>query len=123
VGDVVEVKLDLNTSVMLRGVPVEMAFSSDKLQLLEVLEGDFFNRDGAVTSFSKGGDGKDGRVAVGILRTQGGGANGQGTVAHLRFKAVATGAADLKLVSTQPTGLGGAPPAPALPSAYVVNIR
>ena len=123
VGDTVELKLALNSGTELRGLPVEITFAKDKLQLVDVVEGDFFRRDGSATSFSKGGDGKDGRVGVGVLRNQATGASGQGQVLTLRFKALSAGAADVRLLSATPIGLGGPVAAPNLPAPFTVQVR
>lgn len=123
VGDLIELTLSLNSSEALRGIPLEIVFAKDRLQLVDVIEGDFFRRDGALTSFSKGGDGKDGRVGVGVLRNQGTGVTGQGGVLTLRFRATSAGAADVRLVSAAPIGITGPPPAPTLPPPLAVQIR
>ena len=123
VGDTVELKLALNSGTELRGLPVEITFAKDKLQLVDVVEGDFFRRDGSATSFSKGGDGKDGRVGVGVLRNQATGVSGQGQVLTLRFKALSAGAADVRLLSATPIGLGGPVAAPNLPAPFTVQVR
>jgi general secretion pathway protein D len=123
VGDTVELKLVLNASVALRGMPTQVTFPKEKLQLLDVVEGDFFRRDGAATSFSKGGDGKDGQIGAGVLRNQGTGALGEGTVLTLKFKAMASGAAEVGLTSAQGIGLAGPAPSPTLPAPFVLQLR
>jgi general secretion pathway protein D len=122
-GDTVELKLALNTPTPLRGLPMEIAFSKDKLQLLDVSEAEFFKQDGAPTSFSKSGDGKDGKLNAGVLRNQATGVTGQGNVLTLRFKALAAGTGEVRIVMAQPIALGaGAPPA-ALPLPWTVQIH
>ena len=123
VGDTVELKLVLNSGAELRGLPVEVNFAKDKLQLVDVVEGDYFRRDGSATSFSKGGDGKDGRVGVGVLRNQATGVSGQGQVLTLRFKALGAGTADVRVLSATPIGLGGPVVAPSLPAPFSVQVR
>jgi len=123
VGDTVELKLVLNSGAELRGLPVEVNFAKDKLQLVDVVEGEYFRRDGSATSFSKGGDGKDGRVGVGVLRNQATGLSGQGQVLTLRFKALGAGAADVRVLSATPIGLGGPVTAPSLPAPFTVQVR
>jgi len=88
-----------------------------------VSERDFFRQQGATTSFSKSGDGKDGKFSAGVLRNQGTGASGQGTVLSVRFKAVAAGAAEVRLSGAQSIGLGAVAPAPALPAPFAVQIH
>jgi general secretion pathway protein D len=123
VGDTLELKLELTAKMPLRGTPMEIAFPKDKLQLIDVAEGEFFRRDGAATSFSKGGDGKEGRVGVGVLRNQGNGLSGVGSVLTLKFKAISAGPAEVKLMSAQGIGLEGPLPPPALGLPFAVQIR
>ena len=123
VGDVAEVQVLLNSSVALRGAPIEIAFPKERLQLLEAVEGDFFRRDGATTSFSRGGDGANGRVGVGVLRNPGTGVAGQGTMLTLRFKALAAGEASISVVSAQGIGVGTPAPSPSLPLPFVLQVR
>jgi general secretion pathway protein D len=123
VGDTLELKLELTAKTPLRGTPMEIAFPKDKLQLIDVAEGEFFRRDGAATSFSKGGDGKEGRVGVGVLRNQGNGLSGVGSVLTLKFKAMNAGPVEVKLMSAQGIGLEGPLPPPTLGSPFAVQIR
>jgi general secretion pathway protein D len=123
VGDTVELKLVLSSTQPLRGMPLEIAFSKEKLQLLDVMEGDYFRQDGSPTSFSKSGDGKDGKVNAGVLRNQATGAVGQGSVVTLRFKTLAAGTGEVRVVTAQPIALGAGIAAPALPTPWTVQIR
>jgi general secretion pathway protein D len=123
VGDTVELRLSLGSSVPLRGMPVELAFAKDKLQLIDVEEGDFFRQGGAATGFSKSGDGKDGQLRAGVLRNQANGATGEGTVLLLRFKALAAGQAEVRVHSAQSIGIGAPAAAPTLPPALTLQIR
>lgn len=123
VGDVLEVPLLMASEVPLRGLPVEIQFDREKLQLLDVTEGGFFRQDGAATSYSKSGDGKSGRITVGVLRNQGTAVGGEGVVLNLRFKAIAAGDAQLSVVSAQPIALNNSEPAPTLPPPAVIKVR
>ena len=123
VGDTVELNIALNSQVPLRGLPLEIDFTFDRLELTEVLEGEFFKQDGAATSFSKSGDGKDGRIRAGVLRNQATGIGGQGTVLTLRFKAIAAGPAEVQIGAAQALGLGSMAPNPALPAPFSLQIR
>jgi general secretion pathway protein D len=122
-GETFEVLLVLASSAALRGLPMEIAYAKDKLELLEAQEGDFFRQGGATTSYSKTTDGKGGTLSIGILRNQASGAIGDGAVVKLRFKAIASGTADVHIISAQPIGLGGAAPSPSVPPPLSVQIR
>jgi general secretion pathway protein D len=123
VGDTVELKVALQSATPLRGMPMEITFSKDKLQLLDAAEGDYFRQDGAPTSFSKSGDAKEGRLNAGVLRNQARGAAGQGTVLTLRFKALAAGTGEVRIHQAQPIALGAGIAPPALPLPWTVQIR
>lgn len=123
VGDVLDVKLELNSSVPLRGLPMEVAFDKSRLQLVEVQEGEYFRQGGTPTSFSTSGDGKDGTVRVGVLRNTPTGAAGEGVLLTLRLKALAVGVAEVHVTGAQPVGVSTVPPALALPPALSVSIK
>ena len=122
-GDIVALKLLLDSAAPLRGMPLELAFSKDKLQLLDVAEGEYFKQDGSPTSFSKSGDGKDGKLNAGVLRNQANGVSGQGTVLTLRFKTLAAGTGEVRIVNAQPITLGAGASTPVLPQPWTVQIR
>lgn len=123
VGDVLEFKLALNSSVPLRGLPMEFAFDKSRLQLVEVQEGEYFRQGGTATSFSTSGDGKDGTVRVGVLRNMPSGASGEGLLLTLRLKALAAGVAEVRIAGAQPVGVSAIAPALALPPALSLSIK
>jgi len=123
VGDTVELKLNLTTTASLRGMPIGVAFDPKRLQWLPSEEGDFFRRDGALTSFTESLDAPAGRGRVGVLRNQATGAAGEGTVVKLRFKALASGAAEVRLEQAQPIALQPATPVPPPLAPFVVKVR
>jgi general secretion pathway protein D len=123
VGDTVELHLDIETLTALRGMPLQLAFPADRLQLTDASEGVFFKQDGAPTSFSKSGDGKNGKLNVGILRNQATAIGGKGNVLTLYFKALAKGTAEVAVTSAQAIGLGAPAPSPVLPPSIAVQIH
>jgi general secretion pathway protein D len=122
-GSTVDLSLDIDTTTALRGMPVEIAFPADKLQLIDASEGSFFKHDGALTSFSKGGDVKSGKLNVGVLRNQATAAGGKGTLLTLRFKALAKGTAEVRVTSAQGIGLGAPAPGVQLPKPLMLQIH
>lgn len=123
VGDTIEVSLALSSSVPLRGLPLELSYSKDKLQLVDVREGEFFRQGGSATSFSKSGEGKDETLRVGILRNQATGAVGDGTLLVLQFKALAAGPAELRITGARSIGIGTMAPAPAVPPVFTLQVH
>ena len=105
-GDVFVVSLELDAPLPLRGGPLQIAYSKDKLNLLEVEEGDWLKQGGATTSFTRTIDASQGTARVGVLRSQATGATGQGTLVTLRFKATAAGSAEVRIAGFEPVVLG-----------------
>lgn len=122
-GETVEVQLMQDSSAPLRGASLDIGFSADRLQLLEVVEGEYFKQDGAVTSFSRSGDGKDGQLRAGILRNQATAVGGQGTLLRLRFKALSAGAAEVRVAAARPMALTPSPAAPAALPVLSLQVR
>lgn len=122
-GDIVELNLVLSAPAPVRGMPVELAFSKDRLQLLDVAEGDFFRQDGTATSFSKGGDVNGGRINIGVLRNQATGVSGQGSVVTLRFKTLAPGIGEVSVATAQPIAMGRPASPPKLAAPWTIQIR
>lgn len=112
-GDTFSVTLELQGDQPFRGVPIQVGYAKEHLELLDIQEGDLFKQGGAQTSFTKTIDAVNGRASAGVLRTTATGAMGKGNVFTLRFKATAPGPADVTLLSLQPVGLAGPVPPPA----------
>ena len=123
VGETGVATLELSSTVALRGGPVSMRYSPDRIQLLAVEEGTFFNQAGVATSFSQAVDAQAGMVRAGVLRNQATGAQGQGALLRLRFKALKAGPAEIAVVSLEPVTLGEPLPRTALPPALRINVR
>jgi len=110
--------LTLSTDVALRGLPLRLAFTKDRLALIEVGEGDFFKQGGVATSLTK--QVGEGTAQAGVLRNQASGASGQGVVFTIKAKATSAGAAEFSVTGADPIGLGGpAAMTGALPSLRI----
>ena len=122
VGEEADVQLLLPAGAPLRGMAVELWLDSAKLQVLRVSEGELFKRDGEDTVFTSSLDAKGGRLRAGSMRKTATAATGPGTLLSLRVKAIAAGAAVIKLDGGQPVVM--LPPIPTLaPSQWTVNVR
>lgn len=106
VGESFVATVELSSTARLRGAPLQLRYPSAQLQLLAVEEGDFFQSDGAATSFTHSVDTQAGALRVGILRNQATGMQGKGTLVRLRLKALTAGVAELGLTSAEPVGFG-----------------
>lgn len=131
VGDSFVVTLGMESATRLRGAPMELAYASRQLELLDVQEGDLLRQGGAATRFTHAVDPGAGRVTVGLLRSHGTdpdaathpvGASGRGALVRLRFRARAAGEGEVQLISLRPIGEGAAkgPATPAAPAAPLV---
>ena len=70
-----------------------------------------------------GEDASTARLKLGVIRNQATSAQGDGLVMSLRFKPLATGTADLRIVTARPVGLTGPVPEPALPAPIALVIK
>ena len=100
-------------------MPLEIAFPQDLVEVVEVTEGTFLRQGDAPTSFTHAVNAATGRIGAGSLRNDATGVNGQGTLLQLRLKAKAAGAAELKLTSLRPIGIGGTVEMAPLPATRV----
>jgi general secretion pathway protein D len=123
VGETFTVSLRLKTTQPLRGVPLRFGFGKDKLELVDIDEGDLFKQGGAATSFTKTIDAAQGQATTGVLRNQANGATGEGNVVSLKFKALAAGASDITILSLDPIGLAGPVPKPAALPVLRVQVQ
>ncbi|MES2481410.1 MAG: tetratricopeptide repeat protein [Pseudomonadota bacterium] len=137
VGDSFVVTLGMESATQLRGAPMELAYTSAQLELLDVQEGDLLRQGGAATSFTHAVDPGAGRVTVGLLRSDGAdrdgvvssvGASGRGALVRLRFRARAAGEGEVRLVSLRPIGqgvpvAGAAPAEPLAPPPLKLQLR
>lgn len=123
VGQTIEFKLQVDSTVEVRGVPVTVSFDPARLQLLQIDEGDFFKSDGASTSFSHTVDAKAGALRFGIIRKQASGIAGKGILAVVRFKALAAGEARISVDSAQPAQMQGAAPLVQTDAGRTVQIK
>lgn len=123
VGEEFEAALQINSNEPLRGAPVQLRFDTTRLALLDVAEGEFFRRGGAITSFTKSVEQGTGLARAGILRNEATTAQGQGTVLKVKLKALSPGPAQLTVFGFDPVTVG--PPAPSvnLPVSLGIDVR
>ena len=102
VGDTFTVALNAASGLPLTGLPMDLRFSADKLQVLGVIEGAYFKQSSAPSSFTHAVNAKEGRISVGVLSNAEKGVTGEGDVLLVRFKALAAGSAELRLQAVDP---------------------
>ena len=115
VGDVVRVSIDLDSTVGLRGLPLQLSFDKDSLSLLKVEEGSYFSQGGEKTSFTQSIQGTDGVARAGVLRNGTTPASGKGNVYNLQFKALKAGTATVAVTGVNAIGVGNEVVVPAPP--------
>ena len=119
VGDSFNVTVNAATGSALRGLPLEMLFSSTQLEVVSIAEGGFLKQGDGNTSFVQAVNVAAGRINVGLMRNEGEGASGEGALFTIQFKAKATGAAQLSFSSVRAMGAAGVVPTQALPVANI----
>lgn len=119
VGEVFSVQVNLKAASGLRGLPAVLAFTPATLEVLDAQEGGFFTQNGAAVSQTKTLEQAQGRASMTVLRAHAAGATGEGTAMTFRFKAIAAGAAEVRLSSANIVGSAAAPAAPLPPPASI----
>jgi general secretion pathway protein D len=104
VGDTFTVALRAASGLPLTGLPMDLKFSADKLQVMGVIEGGYFKQSPAPSSFTHAVNTEDGRISVGVLSNAEKGVRGEGDVMLIRFKALSAGAAELRFQAVDPLG-------------------
>ncbi len=111
VGEVLAVPLQLATDVALRGLLLEINFSPQSVEVLGVQEGGFFSQGGARTSFTHSVDAQEGKLSVGVLRSDAVGVRGDLPLIELRLKAKTNTPVELRASAVRPIASGDAAPA------------
>lgn len=122
-GERITLQLRLETDGMLRSLPLRAAFDPAVFQVVEIVEGDFFNQDGGASSFSSNVDAPGGRFFVSASRTSTDGARGAGVVATVTLRALAASAkSDVALLAVSPIADGGKTPSAPLPAPHALVV-
>jgi general secretion pathway protein D len=118
-GDTFNVTVNAISGVALRGLPMEMLFSSTQLEVLSIAEGGLLKQGDGATSFVQAVNASAGRINVSLMRNEGEGAAGEGGLLTIQFKAKAAGPAQLSFTSVRPMSSTGLVPMQALPVANI----
>lgn len=114
-GETFRVVLQLASGLPLAGLPMELRYSSDRLQLVSVSEGTYFRQVDAPSSFTHTVNVAEGRVNMGLLSNAEAGVRGVGDLIVLEFQAIAPGKADVWFQSVDPLGVKAAIPMTSTP--------
>lgn len=119
VGESFNVQIEAASAAELRGLPMELNFPQDLLDVVSIAEGGFFKQGDSATSFVQAVNATAGRINVGLMRNESTGVSGEGAVVNIQFKAKAAGSAQLRFTSVRPIGGNGMVPTQALPTASI----
>jgi general secretion pathway protein D len=120
VGESFSVAVNAISGQALRGLPMEIAYPADLLEVVAISEGTFLRQGDGSTSFVQANNATTGRINIGLLRNDATGASGNGTVAKIQFKAKSAGSIQLTFTSVRPIGSEGAITLEALPTLNLV---
>lgn len=120
VGEGFAVSVKVSSGASLRGLPLEIAYPSNLLEVVAITEGGFLKQGEGATSFVQANNQSTGRLNIGLLRNDSTGASGEGTVVQIQFKAKAAGAMQLSFTSARPIGAEGAVSLEPLPILDIV---
>jgi general secretion pathway protein D len=120
VGDSFGVNVNVDSATALRGVPIEIAYPANLLDVVAISEGGFLKQGDSATSFVQANNPGTGRISMGLLRNDSTGATGEGTLAQVQFKAKAAGSIQLSFTSVRPIGVGGSVNLDPLPVLNIV---
>lgn len=115
-GETFTVVLHAAAGVPLAGMPMDLRFAPDKLQVVGVSEGAYFRQSPAASSFTHAVNATEGRVSVGLLSNAEKGVAGEGDLVVLRLKALAPGKAELWFQTLDPLGVNTLVPLAAKPT-------
>ncbi|MQA37353.1 cohesin domain-containing protein, partial [Rugamonas aquatica] len=122
VGEVFAVLVNVKSGLPLRGLPVQLEFPPQLLQVMDAEDGAFLRQDGVALSKTRTLEQALGHASMALLRHSADGVQGSGTVAAFRFRALAAGQAGISVVSARPVASVTVPP-PALPPTGKVAIQ
>jgi general secretion pathway protein D len=120
-GESFGVSVNVSTGASLRGVPIEIAYPSNLLDVVAISEGSFLKQGEGTTSFVQANNPTTGRISIGLLRNDTSGATGEGNVAQIQFKAKAAGNVQLSFTSVRPIGVSGIVVVDPLPILSIVS--
>jgi general secretion pathway protein D len=121
-GDTFDVEVNVKAAAPVRGMPVQLQFSPQLLQVIDAEDAGFFRQGGAETSKTRTLEQGPGRASMAVLRNTAQGAQGEGTAMRFRFKALAVGTAEVAIASATPIGTEALPP-PKLPDALKIIVK
>ena len=122
-GSEFEVVLNVDSPSELRGLPVRLAYSADRLQLLEVEDAGFLSRDSEAVNLSRAINASAGIATVTSLRGKATGVAGQGALLRMKFRATQGGPAQISLLEATPVRLLGTSEPVRIPHPLTIQVQ
>ncbi|MET1117142.1 MAG: cohesin domain-containing protein [Comamonas sp.] len=115
-GETFTVALHAASGAPLTGMPMDVRFAPEHLQVVGVSEGPFFRQSSAASSFTHAVNAAQGRVSIGLLSNAEKGVTGSGDLVLLRLKALVPGKAGLWFQALDPLGVNTLVPLASKPT-------
>lgn len=120
-GELGVLDLELTSPYSLRGASLQLAFVPGEIEIVSVVDGQFFGKDGKA-NFGHTIDAASGRVSIGVSGAEGTPVSQKGQIAKVTYKMLKnSGDSELSLISMTPIGLKQAVDRPALPLLFKVS--
>lgn len=122
-GETFEVSLLLKTDGGVSSLPLQLGYDSKALQLLDIREGGFFRDEETRTAFARSIDAAAGKAFVSVSRSGGEGAQGEGSILTLTFKATKLAErAAVSLLAATPVTVSQRTPSVPVPAALEIEV-
>lgn len=121
-GQETQVDLMIDTSIEMRGLPMQITYDPVRLDITSVEDGGYFSRDGNQANFSQTVDKNGGRIAIAL----GGNSDASGAAGKLltlKIKGLVPGDASVELIDITPIGANKAFTKPLLPVQHNLLVQ
>ena len=122
-GEQFKLALVMKAGSALKSVPMQLAFDPSALEVVSIAEGDFFRTGDGRSAFVNHVDAPEGRISVGVSRSDQEGAKGQGELATITFRArTSRPRSEVRVLSVAAMSPAGTTANVAVPGPYAVSI-
>lgn len=123
-GEEFKLAVRLKADGAIRSLPFQLGFDSGALQVLDIKEGEYLQKNAGQATISSNVDAVNGKAFVSVVRAGNEGVAGDASVAVLTVRALAPRlATELKMLSATPITGSGTTVVPRLPTPFVLKIE
>lgn len=123
VGDQFKLVINAQAGAKIAAVPLQVTFDTAALEVVNVTEGDFLNRNNVPTTFSSNVDTAAGQISISVSQPGQNGTDGAGGLAAITFKAIAASSQSRITVSaSNATDATGQSLPVTLPAPYAMEL-